>query len=73
MAMEDVGAIAFGKSVEDQAWEGEEDLSGVTEFINWCNGPKNEEIRRIAKDTLGEDGADYVTGECLEICLGLEM
>lgn len=63
MAMEEVGALAFGKSMEDQVWEGQEDLSGVEEFIAWCNGPVNAEIRRIAKDTLGEDGTDYIAGE----------
>lgn len=65
MAMEEVGALGFGKSMEDQQWEGEEDLSGVEEFISWCNGHRNQEIKRIAMDTLGEDGADYVTGKFL--------
>lgn len=67
--MEEVGALSFGKAMEDQEWEGEEDTSGVEEFINWCNGPVNEEIKRIAKDTLGEDGADYISSESRNLCV----
>lgn len=62
MAMEEVGALSFGKSIEDQIWDGEDDISGVEEFTAWCNGPVNTEIRRIAKDTLSEDGGDYIAG-----------
>lgn len=60
MAMEEVGALSFGKSIEDQIWDGEDDASGVEELAAWCNGPVNAEIRRIAKDTLSEDGGDYI-------------
>lgn len=59
MAMQECGAIAPEKVLEDQMWEGVEDTRGVDAFVAWAKGPVNREIRRIA---LEADGEDYLAG-----------
>lgn len=63
MAMQDCGSLAPEKVMEQQEFDGQEDLRGVENFIAWAMGPANHEIRRIALE--GGEGAkeDYLTGE----------
>lgn len=63
MAMQDCGALAPEKILEEQEYDGQEDLRGVEGFIGWAMGPRNHEIRRVALE--GGEGAkdDYLTGE----------
>lgn len=63
MAMQDCGALAPEKLLEEQEFNGQEDTRGVEGFIAWAMGPGNHEIRRIALE--GGEGAkdDYLTGE----------
>lgn len=64
MAMQDCGALAPEKVMEDQEFDGQEDLRGVEAFLAWATGAGNHEIRRIALE--GSEGAreDYLTGGC---------
>jgi len=61
MAMQDCGALAPEKILEEQEYDGQEDLRGVEGFIGWAMGPGNHEIRRVALE--GGEGAkdDYLT------------
>jgi len=61
MAMQDCGALAPEKVLEDQEFDREEDTRGVDGFLAWAKGPGNLEIRRIALE--GGDAAkeDYLT------------
>jgi transcription initiation factor TFIID subunit 3 len=61
-AMQDCGALAPEKVLEDQLYDGEEDVRGIEGFLTWAIGQGNKEIRRIALE--GPDGAkeDYLTG-----------
>ncbi|PQE12503.1 hypothetical protein CJF30_00002366 [Rutstroemia sp. NJR-2017a BBW] len=58
MAMQDCGALMPEKVIEDQEFEGVEDMRGVEEFLSWATGEGNKEIRRIA---LGDGKEDYLT------------
>lgn len=59
--MQDCGAIAPEKILEEQIYDDEEDIRGVDAFIEWAMGPENKEIRRIALE--GDEGKeDYLTG-----------
>lgn len=62
MAMEDCGVLYPEKVIEDQIYEGEEDMRGVDNFLEWAMGRGNREIQRIALE--GGDGSkdDYLTG-----------
>lgn len=62
MAMQDCGALAPERVIEDQEYDGLEDMRGVEAFLGWVMGPGNHEIRRIALE--GSEGAreDYLTG-----------
>jgi transcription initiation factor TFIID subunit 3 len=62
MAMQDCGALAPEKVLEEQEFDGEEDTRGVDDFLAWAMGAGNREIRRVALE--GGDGAkeDYLTG-----------
>jgi transcription initiation factor TFIID subunit 3 len=60
MAMQDCGALMPEKVIEDQEFEGVEDMRGVEEFLAWATGEGNKEIRRIA---LGDGKEDYLTGQ----------
>jgi transcription initiation factor TFIID subunit 3 len=62
MAMQDCGAIAPEKILEEQIYDGEEDTRGVDAFIEWAMGPENSEIRRIALEGSDEGKEDYLTG-----------
>jgi transcription initiation factor TFIID subunit 3 len=62
MAMQECGALAPEKLLEEQIYDAEEDTRGVHAFIEWAMGPENKEIRRIALEG-GDDGKeDYLTG-----------
>jgi transcription initiation factor TFIID subunit 3 len=62
MAMQDCGAIAPEKILEEQIYDGEEDTRGVDAFLEWAMGPENKEIRRIALEGSDEGSEDYLTG-----------
>lgn len=62
MAMQDCGAIAPEKILEEQIYDGEEDTRGVDAFLEWAMGPENKEIRRIALEGGDEEKEDYLTG-----------
>lgn len=61
MAMQDCGALAPEKVLEEQLFDGEEDTRGMEAFLAWTTGAGNREIRRIALE--GGDGTkeDYLT------------
>ncbi|KAE8445921.1 hypothetical protein EG329_012700 [Mollisiaceae sp. DMI_Dod_QoI] len=61
MAMQDCGALAPEKILEEQEFDGQEDLRGIEGFLSWVMGPGNREIRRVALE--GGEGAkeDYLT------------
>ncbi|KUJ11390.1 uncharacterized protein LY89DRAFT_655216 [Mollisia scopiformis] len=61
MAMQDCGALAPENLLEEQEFNGQEDLRGVEGFIEWAMGAGNHEIRRVALE--GPEGAkeDYLT------------
>ncbi|CZR65905.1 related to TAF(II) complex (TBP-associated protein complex) component [Phialocephala subalpina] len=61
MAMQDCGVLTPEKVIQEQEFNGEEDIRGVENFIKWATGPRNHEIRRIALE--GSEGAkeDYLT------------
>jgi transcription initiation factor TFIID subunit 3 len=61
-AMQDCGAIAPEKILEEQLYDGEEDTRGVDAFLEWVMGPENREIRRIALEGGDEGKEDYLTG-----------
>jgi transcription initiation factor TFIID subunit 3 len=62
MALQDCGALGPEKLLEDQIFEGKEDMRGVEAFIAWADGSMNKEIGRIALEG-GDDGKeDYLTG-----------
>ena len=60
--MQDCGAIAPEKILEEQIYDGEEDTRGVDVFLEWAMGPENKEIRRIALEGSDEGNEDYLTG-----------
>jgi transcription initiation factor TFIID subunit 3 len=61
MAMQDCGALAPETLLENEDHVGDEDMSGVDDFLAWATGKANKEIRRIALE--GGDGKeDYLTG-----------
>lgn len=63
MAMQDCGAIGPEKPLEQQEFDGEEDMRGVEGFLAWAMGKPNMEIRRIALEG-GDANEDYLTGLC---------
>jgi transcription initiation factor TFIID subunit 3 len=64
MALQECGAIAPEKVLEDQIYDGEEDTRGVDAFLDWVMGSENGEIRRIALDGGEDVKEDYLTGQC---------
>lgn len=62
MAMQDCGAILPEKIMEDQIYDDEEDVRGVTAFVEWAMGAGNKEIRRIALEGADDSKEDYLTG-----------
>lgn len=61
MAMQDCGVLAPETLLENEDYMGEEDMSGVDNFLAWATGKVNKEIRRVALE--GGDGKeDYLTG-----------
>lgn len=68
MAMQDCGALAPEAVIEDQLFDGEEDMRGVEAFLEWAKGPKNQEIRRIALEEVDGAKQDYLAGlYCLSL------
>ncbi len=69
MAMQDCGALAPEKTMEEQIFYGEEDTRGVDGFLAWATGQGNREIRRIALE--GGEGAkeDFLTGLFLYLAI----
>ena len=75
MAMQDVGAFVPQLSAMEEAWNGEEDMRGLENFLDWVKGNANKEIRRIAglASTEGEvvdvqalgQREDFLTGRLL--------
>jgi transcription initiation factor TFIID subunit 3 len=53
MAMQDCGALAPEKLLEEQESDGVEDMRGVEDFLAWAMGKPNREIRRIARVGMG--------------------
>lgn len=67
MAMQDCGAMGPVKSIEDEDFEGQEDMRGVEEFLDWVTGRANREIRRVALE--GAEGKDdYLSGMIAILC-----
>ena len=62
MAMQECGALAPEKILEEQIYDGEEDTRGVDAFLEWAMGPENKEIRRIALEGGEEGKEDYLIG-----------
>lgn len=69
MAMQDCGMLLPERVQEEQDFDGEEDVRGVEDFLAWCTGEGNAEIRRVAMEGGKED---YLTGTfvtAFRICL----
>jgi transcription initiation factor TFIID subunit 3 len=64
MAMQDCGALLPQKSLEEEEFEGEEDMRGVENFVAWATGKVNREIRRVALEGADAAKEDYLTGMC---------
>lgn len=61
MAMQDCGALLPQKSLEEEEFEGEEDMRGVENFVAWATGKVNREIRRVALEGADATKEDYLT------------
>jgi len=61
MAMQDCGALAPEKLIEDELFDGKEDMRGVEDFISWIVGKTNREIRRIALEGADAGQEDYLS------------
>jgi hypothetical protein len=61
MAMEDAGLFVPEKVWEDQVFDDEEDDRGVEDFIRWCEGSGNRDIRRVALEGQDDGKEDYLT------------
>ncbi|KAK3330160.1 hypothetical protein B0H66DRAFT_542915 [Apodospora peruviana] len=59
MALQHTGALLPEKLEGEQEFVGREDTRGTDEFIAWCAGPFNKELKRIALDGE-EDAHDYL-------------
>ena len=59
MALQDVGALhpSVGELEEQLRGDGtgEEDMRGIDNFISWCHGDLNAEIRRVAGMNMGSE------------------
>ena len=64
MAMQDCGALLPQKTLEEEEFEGEEDMRGVENFVAWAIGKVNREIRRVALEGADAAKEDYLTGMC---------
>lgn len=75
MALQDVGAFVPQMSAMEELWNGEEDMRGLENFLDWVKGDANKEIRRIAGlaptegevvdvEALGQK-EDFLTGDLL--------
>jgi transcription initiation factor TFIID subunit 3 len=62
MALQDCGALGPEKCMEDEEFEGEEDMRGVEEFLAWITGMPNEAIRRVASEVGDAANEDYLSG-----------
>jgi transcription initiation factor TFIID subunit 3 len=62
MAMQDCAILGPEKVIEDQEFEGEEDMRGVEGFIAWATGKPNREIRRVALEGTEGLQEDYLAG-----------
>lgn len=47
-ALQDAGALHPQLREWEEEWAGEEDLRGLSSFLNWFYGPTHREIRRVA-------------------------
>lgn len=63
MALQDVGAFVPQMSAMEELWNGEEDMRGLENFLDWVKGDANKEIRRIAG--LASTEAEVVDVEAL--------
>ncbi|KAL9127908.1 MAG: hypothetical protein Q9217_003294 [Psora testacea] len=61
LALQDAGLLHPTISEVEQDITGQEDLRGVSAFVNWCTGPANAEIRRIAGLPSGMSSARPTT------------
>jgi transcription initiation factor TFIID subunit 3 len=65
VAMQECGVLLPEKVIEDEIWDGEEDVRGVENFVAWCTGKQNQEIRRIALEGAADEAKeDYLSGQC---------
>lgn len=62
MALEECGAFAPQKILEDELIDGEEDTRGVDAFIAWASSPEAKEIQRVAFGGADDVKEDYLTG-----------
>jgi len=60
--MQDCGALAPEKILEDEEFEGQEDMRGVENFLAWITGKANREIRRVALEGADAGREDYLAG-----------
>lgn len=66
MAMQDCAILGPEKVLEDQEFEGEEDMRGVDGFIAWAQGKHNGEIRRVALEGSNGLQENYLDGLSLD-------
>ncbi|KAL9100798.1 MAG: hypothetical protein Q9163_003864, partial [Psora crenata] len=56
LALQDVGLLHPTRSEAEQHFTGQEDVRGLNGFVEWCTGPVNAEIRRVAGMGGGDGG-----------------
>ncbi|UNI20989.1 hypothetical protein JDV02_007024 [Purpureocillium takamizusanense] len=66
MALQDVGALQPERTPTDEHWrqngdDGDEDLRGVDEFLEWFSGPVMKELMEMGKGDGESDATDYLS------------
>lgn len=63
LALQEVGALLPEKTATEQSWLGEEDTTGVDEFIEWFSGQRMTELMEMGIGDGEIDATDYLNGE----------
>ncbi|KIE02002.1 Bromodomain associated domain protein, partial [Metarhizium majus ARSEF 297] len=60
LALQEVGALLPEKTATEQSWLGEEDTTGVDEFIEWFSGQRMTELMEMGIGDGEIDATDYL-------------
>lgn len=63
LALQEAGALMPQRCPTEQAWQGEEDLRGVEEFIKWFAGQRMKEMMAVGAGDGETDATDYLNGK----------